>query len=196
VAADLFALGASFYQTLTGRLPYQKAGEVDLLGPVVNELQCPSEHVAGLDPMFDAVCQRALDKNPTHRFQSAEEFALVLESWLADHKTPSMVNRAPAPPEFAATAGKRSWKHLARAYGVYALPCLLLVILLIVNLMGPAGRDGRMKNRWPQTRTRRGSGPRRGSSRRPHRKGIRTIRSPRSGCETVGPRAQRRKSPG
>ncbi len=58
--ADLYSLGAVFYELLTGGLP------LGVFGP-------PSQQVA-VDPRADGVVMRALEKDPSRRYQSAAEF--------------------------------------------------------------------------------------------------------------------------
>jgi serine/threonine protein kinase len=75
---DLWSLGACTFAALTGRLPF----EGDVIGDIVLRvcaapMPIPSK-VASVPPGFDAWFARACSRDPTRRFQSAEELAQAL----------------------------------------------------------------------------------------------------------------------
>jgi hypothetical protein len=76
---DLFALGVSLYQLLTGLLPFRGASMTNLMFVIANE---PHQSVcslrADLPKWLDEVLDRALAKNPTDRFQSAADLSAAL----------------------------------------------------------------------------------------------------------------------
>jgi serine/threonine-protein kinase len=76
---DLFALGVSLYQLLTGHLPFRGASMTKLMFVIANE---PHESVtavrADLPPCLDAIIDRALAKDPGVRFQTGTEMAAAL----------------------------------------------------------------------------------------------------------------------
>jgi serine/threonine-protein kinase len=86
-AADLYALAATLFESLTGRLPY--------LGPDVagQHLAEPPPSAAALVPSLPAVCdeviRRALAKNPADRFASAEAMADAVRGWPAQAAPPA-----------------------------------------------------------------------------------------------------------
>ena len=67
---DLFALGVSLYQLLTGQLPFRGASMTNLMFVIANE---PHQSVtsvrADLPKWLDEIVDRALAKNPADRFQ-------------------------------------------------------------------------------------------------------------------------------
>jgi len=75
--ADVYALGAVLYAMLTGGPPIPPKGSaVATLAAIQTEVPLPpSQRVPGVGRELDAVCQRALEKEPTARFPSAAAFA-------------------------------------------------------------------------------------------------------------------------
>jgi serine/threonine-protein kinase len=78
---DLFALGVSLYQLLTGQLPFRGASMTKLMFVIANE---PHQSVTEIRPDLPAylnpIVDRALAKDPTERFQSGAEMASAMRS--------------------------------------------------------------------------------------------------------------------
>ena len=76
---DLFALGVSLYELLTGRLPFRGTSMTNLMFVIANE---PHERLSavrrGLPAGLDAVIDRALSKNPRERFGRGADMAAAL----------------------------------------------------------------------------------------------------------------------
>jgi serine/threonine protein kinase len=73
VSADLYALGACFYEMLTGALPFD--GDDALADKLAGRLRPPSALAHDLPPALDAVVTRALAARREDRFPSGAEFA-------------------------------------------------------------------------------------------------------------------------
>ncbi len=78
---DIYSLGLTLYQLLSGRPPFNPRGKAEfvLLNAHVNDLpEPPTVYCADIpQPLVDAV-MRALAKDPQARFQSADEFLRAL----------------------------------------------------------------------------------------------------------------------
>jgi serine/threonine-protein kinase len=78
---DLFALGVSLYQLLTGQLPFRGASMTKLMFVIANE---PHESVTAVRPdlpeCLNPIIDKALAKDPFDRFQSGAEMAAALRS--------------------------------------------------------------------------------------------------------------------
>ena len=80
--SDVYAVGVILYEAVTGRLPFQAQNFNDLIFKIVLEEPLPASQVnPELDPAFSRIIMKAMARNPSDRFQSASEFAGVLESW-------------------------------------------------------------------------------------------------------------------
>jgi eukaryotic-like serine/threonine-protein kinase len=77
--ADLYALGITLFQTLTGRLPF--AGPDIVAQHLGDDPPRPSACRAGLSAAHDAVLMRALRKAPGERWRSAGQMAEAIEAW-------------------------------------------------------------------------------------------------------------------
>jgi eukaryotic-like serine/threonine-protein kinase len=78
-AADLYALGVTLFQALTGRVPFLGP---DLVAQHLGEIApAPSSLRLDLERAHDDVLARALAKAPQDRFASAAEMAAALAAW-------------------------------------------------------------------------------------------------------------------
>lgn len=77
--SDLFSLGVTTYQLLTGQLPFIGESMATLMYKIANESQVPpSQHRRELPAALDAFMTQALQKDPDQRFRSGAEFAAAL----------------------------------------------------------------------------------------------------------------------
>ena len=80
---DLYAVGATMYLALSGRMPFDAPTIHGLLLAITEQ---PAVPLSSLDPSFDpalsAVVARAMHKDPNGRYATAAEMRAALEPWL------------------------------------------------------------------------------------------------------------------
>lgn len=81
---DVYALGVMLYEILTGVLPFTAATEVALFDKILSDDPVPPRSLKTyIERDIEAICLRALEKDPELRYPTAEEFADDLRRFLA-----------------------------------------------------------------------------------------------------------------
>jgi eukaryotic-like serine/threonine-protein kinase len=79
--SDLFALGATMYHLLTGRLPFRGDTHEEIVHEKQMDAYCPArEHFPEVPAILDMVLAQALTRDPRARYQTATEFIAALSS--------------------------------------------------------------------------------------------------------------------
>src|SRR5437763_13076781 len=77
---DVFSAGIILYQFLTGEKPFTGSGAWTIAKKIIQEEPpLPSSLNNAITPLFDAVVNKALSKNPDTRFQSARDLGIALK---------------------------------------------------------------------------------------------------------------------
>ena len=83
--SDLYAVGVILYEAITGQVPFNAETFNELIFKIALESPPPPEQfVPNLDPAFSAIVRRAMAREVTERFQSADELRDALLAWAAD----------------------------------------------------------------------------------------------------------------
>ncbi len=83
--SDVYSLGATLYCLLTGTPPFE-GDDIGVVLRAVQEgrFQRPSHHHSALDKALEAVCLKAMAKEPLDRYPTSKALADDLERWMAD----------------------------------------------------------------------------------------------------------------
>jgi eukaryotic-like serine/threonine-protein kinase len=91
---DIYGLGAILYEVLTGSPPFTAPQSTEIIRKVVHENPAPPhERVPGVAPALEAICLKALSKDPAGRYRTATELAHEVQRFVADEP----VNAYPEP---------------------------------------------------------------------------------------------------
>jgi serine/threonine protein kinase/tetratricopeptide (TPR) repeat protein len=80
--SDLFSFGVLLYQMLTGKLPFQGEHEAALMYSILNEEpESIRASLPDISPSCERILEKALDKQPDERYQSAADLVADLRRW-------------------------------------------------------------------------------------------------------------------
>jgi hypothetical protein len=89
--SDLYSIGVILYEMLTGRLPFDADNVLALaLKHITDELVPPSRLRPDVNPRLEAVCLRAMQKDPAQRYSSAMEMRADLRAAIDARSLPDV----------------------------------------------------------------------------------------------------------
>ena len=120
--ADVYSLGAMFYEMLTGNPPFRANNMTGLISKHLHEQPPLFPRTFEISPALESVCMRALAKDRNQRPPDAIAFGRDLQKALA-----APVVRRPAP------SRPSPWKWIVAALGVFFALILLVVAVIVIN---------------------------------------------------------------
>lgn len=153
--SDVYALGVLLFELLTGRTPFRGTAGAVLAQVVTGQVPSPRQFRADVDERLEAICRRAMAKEPRERFASMKAVAAALDEYLSSggNKTATTVpirqatviektSPTPAPTDVSAVPPLRD--HVRRWVllgGIGGGVAALLVVVVLILLMRP-NKDG------------------------------------------------------
>lgn len=140
--ADVFSIGVLLYFLLTGKFPFLAGTVADVRDKIVNEAPVPVAEARGasqpIPPGLANIVNRALEKNPEKRFQTAAELRDQLTAILRETEETWNEKTATQFPAFAAASQPYfalprplSWQSILTV--IAALAVTAAAILLFIN---------------------------------------------------------------
>jgi len=121
--ADVYSLGAVFYELFTGRAFLDGATEVRLIEQVLREAPAPPKKVNPDLPVdLDTILRKATEKDPRFRYETADALARDLDHWL--HGRPITAR----PPTLRYVTGLALRRHRALAATLAAALAAFLAV--------------------------------------------------------------------
>ncbi len=147
-ASDIYSLGATLYSLLTGKAPFdiqpETGGKMDLgalLARVqAGEFRTPRQLNSEINPPLEAICLKAMAKNPQDRYATPRALIDDIKHWLADEP----VSAWPEP----WTVKTRRWvgKHRTLVTGVAAALIVGVVSLSVATVLLAQANEVIQKN--------------------------------------------------
>lgn len=146
-ASDVWALGAMFYQMLTGKLPFPGSDAAEIFNRITHDEPAPMRTAASsADRGLETLCLRCLEKEPARRLPGAGELAEELGRWLKGE--PIHARRV--------TGGERAIRWMRRHPWRVAAASALVVSLMagtIVSLLLWRSAEGSRREAEASSRT-------------------------------------------
>ncbi|MEW6332370.1 MAG: serine/threonine-protein kinase [Pseudomonadota bacterium] len=144
--SDVYTLGISLFEAVTGRLPFERRSDYALMHAHVQENPpSPKEFQRRLPRALEAVILKAIAKDPNRRYQSVAEFrAALLELGLVEHHGVAIARAIPGLRRRHATddAPRRIWGGAWLDVSMVSAAVVLAVALGIFPAsLGPARND-------------------------------------------------------
>lgn len=144
--SDIFAFGTVLYEMASGRVPFSRPSAPETTNAVINDPHTPVREInPQIPPPLANLIDRALAKDPAHRYQSIEDVRVVLRSMAqAAHvvgSSPEESRLSPSRRRLAAlpaTLRRGRRLHTARRRGIAAAAAAIILVAANQRRTDPA----------------------------------------------------------
>ncbi len=89
-ACDVYSLGVILHELLTGRRPFEGPWSLVIGLKNVKDPDPPSQYRADLSPGIEAICLKAIARDPRQRYETMVEFTEALGSYMKEEREPTL----------------------------------------------------------------------------------------------------------
>ncbi len=127
--SDVYSLGATLYNLLTGRPAFEQEDVRSILLAVESgDFPPPRKHDRTIAPALEAICLKAMKLDPVHRYSTARMLADDVERWMADEPVTAL-------PDPFIDRARRWMRHRRTAVTAATVAMLMAVAALVVVLV-------------------------------------------------------------
>lgn len=131
--SDVYTLGISLFEAVTGRLPFERRSDYSLMhAHILERPPAPRKYQSKLPTEIESVILKAIEKDPHRRFQSAGAFREALQE-----RTNRIVARGGgqlSPNRAATQASNQQLDRRSRIFGGLALDIALVAAVVVLAL--------------------------------------------------------------
>ncbi len=127
---DIYGLGVTLYEILTGDIPFTGATTDELLAAIqTRDLPDPRERNPEVPVALVSICRKAMEKRPEDRYSTTKSLADDIQHWLADE--PVTVHRE----ALVAQAARWGRKHKTLTAGSFGLVAATAIALAVITIL-------------------------------------------------------------
>ena len=146
VRSDLWSLGLTYYESLTGVAPFRRPTTLAILRAITDESVQPMRELCPQTPsLAEQIVARALEKDPELRYQHARDFATDLRRLLRDLE-PGRSTGSGTRAGLASTAAGEGRMRQTSPRGIAFLAAMLVVVATFLILLAPSPATGNLES--------------------------------------------------